>query len=292
MNHKRKPKVFIASSTEGLGIARAIHSVLDHDVIPSSWPHGTFSLSNQAVEDLTKKSSDVDFAVFVFHPDDLAEIRGDVKHIVRDNVIFELGLFIGAIGRHRCYVVRPRDVDLHLPSDLLGLTPADYDPSREDDLMSAVVQACTKIQLEIKKYGLLERSVATENGTVRIPRPNPPEFKLVEDDLRYLAIAAASHVSAPSGLSSWNFSNSLQGWTEQDINLSAIKLLRLGYIEKKISEDRDGESYYSIFITDEGIDALLNSNVESNKNPSPAPLLKPRSKSVPKFNGMDDDIPF
>jgi hypothetical protein len=300
MEQSRKPKVFIASSSEGIRIAHAIHSVLDHDTSPTTWPHGTFSLSNHTVEDLVKKSSDVDYAVFVFHPDDVLESRGESMMVVRDNVIFELGLFIGAIGRHRCYIVKPRGVDLHLPSDLLGITPADYDPTRiEDDSDSAVVQACTKIRNEIKKHGLLERSVQSADGKLARQRPNPPDFKLSAADFEFLGIAAASQVSAANGLSSWHFSNSLKGWSDQAINLSALKLLRLGYIEKTIAPDRDGDLVYSMFITDDGVDALLNNEIQSLPQPAesvPAPgkkrIVRPASKAAPNFTDMDDDIPF
>ncbi|WP_183743477.1 MULTISPECIES: TIR domain-containing protein [unclassified Janthinobacterium] len=193
-------------------MAHAIHSVLDHNTSPTTWPHGTFSLSNHTIEDLVTKSSDVDFAVFIFHPDDVLESRGESMPVVRDNVIFELGLFIGAIGRQRCYIVKPRAVELHLPSDLLGINPADYDPSRiEDDADSAVVQACTKIRAEIKKHGLLEKKIQMADGSIKRQRPNPPEIKLNEGDIEFLGIAAATQVSAAGGLSSWHFANGTRG---------------------------------------------------------------------------------
>lgn len=300
MVQSRKPKVFIASSKEGLRIAHAIHSVLDFDTSPTTWPNGTFSLSNHSIEDLVTKSSDVDFAVFVFHPDDILESRGMSMPVVRDNVIFELGLFIGAIGRKRCYIVRPRDVDLHLPSDLLGINPADYDPARiEDEADSAVVQACTKIRAEIKKHGLLERSIQMADGTIKRQRPNPPEIKLSDLDFEFLGIAAATQVSAVSGLSSWHFSNALNGWSDQALNLSALKLQRLGYIEKTISEDRDGEHFYSMFITDDGVDALLAADILSSQASTQPPQTlssgrAPRTapKPAPNFSDMNDDIPF
>lgn len=300
MVQSRKPKVFIASSKEGLRIAHAIHSVLDHDTSPTTWPNGTFSLSNHTIEDLVTKSSDVDFAIFVFHPDDVLESRGESMPVVRDNVIFELGLFIGAIGRQRCYIVKPREVELHLPSDLLGINPADYDPTRiEDEADSAVVQACTKIRAEMKKHGLMQRHIQMADGTIKRQRPNPPEFKLSYADYEFLGIAAATQVSAASGLSSWNFSNALKGWSDQALNLSALKLLRLGYIEKSISEDRDGEHFYSMFITDDGVDALL--AFDHPVQPAPAsvrrapgigPAPRPAPKPAPNFSDMDDDIPF
>ena len=36
-----------------------------------------------------------DFGIFVFTPDDETFVSGEVKHVARDNVVFELGLFVG-----------------------------------------------------------------------------------------------------------------------------------------------------------------------------------------------------
>ncbi|WP_434745916.1 TIR domain-containing protein [Candidatus Pantoea rara] len=43
------------------------------------------------MNELVTESSTTHFAVFVFQPDDLIESRGKQEHVVRDNVLFELG---------------------------------------------------------------------------------------------------------------------------------------------------------------------------------------------------------
>lgn len=98
----QKPTLFIASSVEG-------------------------------IKDLITKASSVDFAVFAFAPDDLTTIRDHQVAVARDNVVFELGLFVGSTGLERCYIVKPRGVDMHLPTDLLGMNTADYVPDRSDN---------------------------------------------------------------------------------------------------------------------------------------------------------------
>eukprot|EP01041_Mallomonas_annulata_P031142 gene31142-53399_t len=90
------------------------------------WRNGTFKLGSDGLGDLIKKSSAVDFAVFVFTPDDITTMRNKEVIVARDNVVFELGLFIGALGKDRCYVVKPRGIEMHLPSDVAGVTTADY----------------------------------------------------------------------------------------------------------------------------------------------------------------------
>src|SRR4051812_3252851 len=133
-----KPRIFIGSSTERLEIAYAIQESLDHDAQTTVWTQGIFKLSSSALDSLINSLDNFDFAVFVFHPDDVTQIRQSSYETVRDNLIFELGLFIGKIGKDRVFFLVPRDVHkLHLPTDLLGITPGTYDNTRTDNNLLA-----------------------------------------------------------------------------------------------------------------------------------------------------------
>lgn len=143
-----KHRVFIASSVEGLDVAYAIQENLDHDFEVTVWPQGVFELSKTALESLLDQSKRFDAAIFVFTPDDKILLREKVKPKVRDNVVFELGLFIGILGKDKCFLVKPRSYsDLEFPSDLLGITPADYDDDRSDgNLCAALGPSSNKIR--------------------------------------------------------------------------------------------------------------------------------------------------
>jgi hypothetical protein len=143
-----KPRVFVASSVEGLGVAYAVQECLEYDCEITVWPQGVFELSKSTIETLDQQSSRFDAAVFVFSPDDEAIVRGTQKPTVRDNVIFELGLFIGRIGRDKCFIVKPRAFNAaNFPTDLLGVTPAAYEENRTDaNLVAAVGPCCNKIR--------------------------------------------------------------------------------------------------------------------------------------------------
>lgn len=154
-----KPKVFIGSSREALGVAEAIHMNLQHDCFCVIWTHGVVGgLNNYPLEALLKQANNIDYAIMVFHPDDITRARGKQGSSPRDNVVFELGLFTGRLGRDKTCFVVPRGVDLKIPTDLVGLTPAAYDPEHHN-LMAALGPACTEIKAairsnETRKYGL------------------------------------------------------------------------------------------------------------------------------------------
>lgn len=108
------------------------------------------------MESLTEAVDESDFGIFVFSPDDVTKMRGNDQTTVRDNVIFEFGLFIGKLGRERVFFVRPDAEELHLPTDLLGITPGFYNPYREDGrLQAATGPACNQIRGAIKKLPAL-----------------------------------------------------------------------------------------------------------------------------------------
>jgi hypothetical protein len=127
--------MFIGSSGEGLPVANALQAVLD-DVEATTWKQGVFGLSQGFLESLTKAVHKFDFAVLVLTPDDVVEKRNAKALAARDNVLFEAGLFMGALGRERTYLVACADDDLDFPSDLAGVSIAMY-PRRADGNLQA-----------------------------------------------------------------------------------------------------------------------------------------------------------
>ncbi|TZF98426.1 hypothetical protein FW781_00400 (plasmid) [Chryseobacterium panacisoli] len=149
-----KPRIFIGSSVESLEIAHNIQELLEHEANPTVWTQGIFELSNTALEDLIKALDSFDYAIFIFKPEDISTIRDKNYNTVRDNVIFELGLFIGKLGKDKVFFVAPKkSKDFHLPSDLAGITYGTYNAERDDEnMLAALGPFCNQIRRKIKDF--------------------------------------------------------------------------------------------------------------------------------------------
>jgi predicted nucleotide-binding protein len=142
---QKKPRILIGSSTEGLPVANEVQALLQYDFEVEVWNQGTiFGLGTATLEGLESAVLAYDFGIFIFTPDDELHMRGQVKPIARDNVVFELGLFVGKLTRKRAFIVQPRK-GVSLPSDLAGITTASYDPSHSN-LAAALGPACQQVR--------------------------------------------------------------------------------------------------------------------------------------------------
>jgi predicted nucleotide-binding protein len=160
----RKLRMFVGSSVENLKIAYAIQENTEHEFETTVWTQGIFRPSRSSLEGLIEALDRFDAAVFVFSPDDVAQARGTTAQVVRDNVVFELGLFIGRLSRDRTFVVVPRGIDdFVLPTDLLGLLPVSYDAAREDKNWTAALgPACNQIRQALAGASPLASRAATD----------------------------------------------------------------------------------------------------------------------------------
>ena len=167
-----RPRLFIGSSAKSVKFAYAIQQNLEDDAEVTVWKQGIFKLSKSAVENLVVALDGSDFAVFVFAPDDTIQLGGKKYSAVRDNVVFELGLFMGKLGRHRVFVVTPKRRRLRIPTDLAGITLGRFDPDRHDkNLEAAFGPFCSQVRTSIRERGprvlskVLARARRNRSGT-------------------------------------------------------------------------------------------------------------------------------
>ena len=154
----RRPSVFVGSSSEGQAVAEAVQVNLDAACDVVIWSQGVFGLGEGTLESLVERLDEFDFAVLVLSADDLSLSRGEVKQSPRDNVLLELGLCIGGLGRTRTFIVYDKTSDIKLPSDLAGVTTAPYQPHASGNLQASLGAPCTRIKTAIKEAGLKPRA--------------------------------------------------------------------------------------------------------------------------------------
>ena len=141
---KARPRVFIGSSTEGLNIAHAIQVDLDSVAETTIWNQGFFVPSSNIIDTIVDRAREFDFAILVLTPDDIIVSRGESTPGARDNILFELGLFTGVLGRGRTFMVLCRDSEVKLPSDLSGVNYTTYSLRTDGNLQAAVVRYALK----------------------------------------------------------------------------------------------------------------------------------------------------
>ena len=149
-----RPVLFVGCSAESVSVGRAIQASLQYDpVVVKVWTDRVFFPSSFPIEALEQALVDVDFAALVLSPDDEVISRGITSQAPRDNILFELGLFMGALGHTRTFLVHPRDVDVKVPTDLMGITPLTYESESREDLITAIAPACDEMRAVILSAG-------------------------------------------------------------------------------------------------------------------------------------------
>ena len=146
-----RPRIFIASSAEGLPQAEAVFSCLERETEPSLWTQDLLTPSLTFIEGLEQVLNSHDAGVIVFSPDDVRHMRGVKSTVPRDNTIFELGLLIGKLGRSRVFLLCPADSDIALPTDLMGVACLSYKVRSDANQVAAVSTACRRIAVELNR---------------------------------------------------------------------------------------------------------------------------------------------
>ena len=148
-----RPRVFIGSATPRLTIASALQARLQQDFLVTIWDQGVFRPSQYPLPSLLQRCKETDFAIQIVAPD-VIQKDSDGKDVFapNPNVLIELGLFMGALGQQRVFLVAPSTfANIKMPSDLQGLTVVPYDADREDSNWDAAVgPTAHKIRQEIE----------------------------------------------------------------------------------------------------------------------------------------------
>ena len=153
-----KPRIFLGSSAKQEKLLQALTRGLEDVAHVEPWTT-SFDPGTTALERLLELTHEVDFAAFVFARDDwttnsppASDPAGPGQASPRDNVVFEAGLFGGALGMRRTFILHASGSKL--PSDLLGLTTVRYGEATTATEMRAVNQ---KLRKAIENEGRVAR---------------------------------------------------------------------------------------------------------------------------------------
>src|SRR5713101_6664246 len=152
-----KPRIFLGSSGKQAKLLQAITRGLEDVADVEPWTT-TFNPGRSTLDRLVELSQEVDFAAFVFAQDDwtTTDASQPGQASPRDNVVFEAGLFGGALGIRRTFILHANGSKL--PSDLLGLTSVRYDPATSPAEVRAINQKVPALWLpSLDERALRER---------------------------------------------------------------------------------------------------------------------------------------
>ena len=150
-----KPRIFLGSSGKQAKLVQALTRGLAEVAEVEPWT-AAFNPGLSTLDRLVELTREVDFAAFVFAQDDWTSNPSDAaaagQASPRDNVVFEAGLFGGALGMRRTFILHAKGAKL--PTDLLGMTAVRYPEALTAADMRAVNQ---KLRKAIENEGRLTR---------------------------------------------------------------------------------------------------------------------------------------
>jgi hypothetical protein len=170
-----RPLIFFASSSEEKSVleqlARIVIDDRDQWARPLLWAQA-FAPGQSYLESLVKDKSETDFAVILYTPNDETRSRGVLHSSPRDNILFELGFFIAALGPARTLIVCPQDHKLKFPSDYAGYALLSYDASDGEPsqyLWSAGVQIRDTFK-KLHNARTVQPAAPADSTTIRMER--------------------------------------------------------------------------------------------------------------------------
>lgn len=148
-----KPRLFIASTVEAIRVVEDIKLNLDHsDIEVTLWSEPeAFQAGSYTLESLEQHVKTHDFGLAIMTADDIVISREIEASAPRDNVIFELGLFMGHLGKERTLFAFPKGQRSKLASDLQGVTPLHY---KDEDGKIDTTNLVTLLKRKIAEKGV------------------------------------------------------------------------------------------------------------------------------------------
>jgi hypothetical protein len=221
-----RPRIFLGSSTQQAKLLHAIARGLEDLCEVEPWTQ-VFTPGVSTLDRLVELTHEVDFAAFIFGQDDWTS-KGATPDPAggqaspRDNVVFEAGLFGGAIGIRRTFILHARGAKI--PTDLNGMTAIRYDPNATPQIVRQINQTLRNAIEEIGRITRLtgdwwqlsqtERTALEPSAIslLAIKRDRQGSLEIAgrgwQDDgtlsVRYWSLASKEHADPPRFFYFWN----------------------------------------------------------------------------------------
>ena len=142
-----RPKIFVGSSKQGYTVAETVSNCLAKDNDCFLWQDpGVWETNRSTFDNLLRMANYFDFGVFVATADDLTLTNDKIVIEPRDNVILEMSLFLGALGRHKAFLLVEEGIKL--PSDFNGI----YMPRFLSADPASIEKACLEYEEKIREH--------------------------------------------------------------------------------------------------------------------------------------------
>jgi hypothetical protein len=135
-------KLFICSSVASLDVALALKNNLSGDFMVTTWKENTFQLGHHNLDSIIKASTKYHYVLLVLTPDVVQTFNNNTTANVKDNIIFEMGFFIGIFGKERTFFIVENAPDFKLPTYVSGINYTDFIKPNGPDLLETSLQKC------------------------------------------------------------------------------------------------------------------------------------------------------
>jgi len=177
----------------------------DRNFRPLVWDEGLLQQNESIFDGLLRLSTEVEYGVFIWGASDVTigstVTSGQPIPAARDNVVFETGLFLGALGKEKTFMVVDRSMPIKIPSDFDGIMRTYYDGSALGTYdRPAVRKACDEIESTIRQRHV-PPSLARLQGKWKSRFASGPfsDHPTMTDDVEITVTAKGIHLTGHSG---------------------------------------------------------------------------------------------
>jgi CRP-like cAMP-binding protein len=117
------PKLLIAGTRPTLALVEPLGGLLRPEIAAASWANDQAEMASDMVDALESLVAGTDFVLLAVGPVDDLATRLTPAYTLKEKLSFELGLFVGFLGRSRVFVAVPSGLERLLPTGLLETPP-------------------------------------------------------------------------------------------------------------------------------------------------------------------------